>query len=542
MKKYFISLLLLISSKLIPCFSQTQFQIAVGGTNYDCATCIINTSDGGYAVAGWTYSFGAGGADFYIVKISDNGIVQWKKTIGGTLDEQAFSIIQTIDGGYVVAGFTKTFGAGLEDMYIVKITSTGSVQWSKTVGGSGNDRAYSVINTSDGGYVLAGYTTSFGAGYSDLYIVKLDGIGTLQWSRTVGGNGYDYAYSIVQTIDSNYVVAGASSSYTYMHDPDVIVTKLNSNGNLLWCRTVGVSGFGDGANAIIQSTDGGYVIAGGTDAFSAGSTAMYIIKFNEAGTLQWSTTVGGPNDQGANSIIQTIDGGYIVTGFSSSFGAGNLDIFIVKLYSNGTLQWGKTVGGVNEDQAYSVTKCANTGYAVAGTTKSFGIGNYNDMFIVTFDTNWNSCGNTEVITASSETIGTVSSRTPTVTSPNSVVTSPTAIVDSGGTVLYICGIGIKPISSVIPKSFFLSQNYPNPFNPTTKIKFDIPPLKGVRGMGVRLIISDLLGREVTTLINEQLNPGTYEVEWDGTNYPSGVYFYRLVMDGYSETKKMVLIK
>jgi hypothetical protein len=148
---------------------------------------LIQTSDGGYAIAGHTKSFGAGLSDAYLVKLDANGNLQWTKTIGGKDFEDGYSLIQTSDGGYAIAGDTKSFGAGLSDAYLVKLDANGNLQWTTTIGGKDFEDGYSLIQTSDGGYAIAGYTQSFGAGGADVYVVKLDAKGNLQWTKTIGG-------------------------------------------------------------------------------------------------------------------------------------------------------------------------------------------------------------------------------------------------------------------------------------------------------------------------------------------------------------------
>ncbi len=161
--------------------------LTIGGSGDDWGYSIIQTSDGGYAVAGRTESFGAGEADVYVVKLDEHGSLQWTRTIGGSKDDEGYSIIQTSDGGYAVAGKTNSFGAGWADVYVVKLDGGGNLQWTRTIGGSEDDEGWSIIQTSDGGYAVAGCTGSFGAGGSDVYVVKLDGSGNLQWTRTIGG-------------------------------------------------------------------------------------------------------------------------------------------------------------------------------------------------------------------------------------------------------------------------------------------------------------------------------------------------------------------
>jgi arginine repressor len=266
-----------------------QWTKTIGGSGDDRAYSIIQSSDGGYVVAGYTDSFGAGGWDFYVVKLDSSGNVIWTKTIGGGSDDVACSIIQSSDGGYVVAGSTRSFGAGSYDIYVVKLDSGGNVQWTKTIGGSSDDYAYSIIQSSDGGYVVAGRTLSFGAGYSDFYVVKLDSSGNVLWTKTIGGSDFDIAHSITQSSDGGYVVAGWTESFG-AGGRDIYVVKLDSSGNVIWTKTIGGSAW-DGANSIIQSSDGGYVVAGGTESFGAGSFDFYVVKMDANGNVCFSQNI-----------------------------------------------------------------------------------------------------------------------------------------------------------------------------------------------------------------------------------------------------------
>ncbi|NPA41170.1 MAG: hypothetical protein GXO18_02745, partial [Aquificae bacterium] len=215
-----------------------QWAKVYGGGSSDGAYSIQQTSDGGYVVAGWTSSFGAGLADIWVLKLDANGDVQWQKTYGGSDSDGAYSIQQTSDGGYVVAGWTWSFGAGSADFWVLKLDANGDVQWQKTYGGGDSDEAYSIQQTSDGGYVVAGRTWSFGTGLTDIWVLKLDANGDVQWRKTYGDSGPNEAYSIQQTSDGGYVVAGVTLSFG-TGSADFWVLKLDANGDVQWQKTYG---------------------------------------------------------------------------------------------------------------------------------------------------------------------------------------------------------------------------------------------------------------------------------------------------------------
>jgi uncharacterized delta-60 repeat protein len=354
-----------------------------GGPNWDEAYSIQQTTDGGYIVAGRTHSFGAGYADIWVLKLDPNGDVQWQKTYGGPDWDTAYSIQQTSDGGYIVAGMTESFGAGYADIWVLKLDSNGDVQWQKTYGGPGNDGAYSIRQTADGGYIVAGETTSFGAGNFDMWVLKLDQNGNIQWQKTYGGPYGDRAYSIRQTADGGYIVSGEYSfGAGYV---DIWVLKLDSNGNVQWQKTYGGPDW-DTAYSIQQTSDGGYIVAGWTASFGAGVSDLWVLKLDPNGNIQWQKTYGGSANDRAESIQQTTDGGYIVAGWTYSFGAGNFDMWVLKLDQNGNIQWQKTYGGPYGDVATSIQQTSDGGYIVPGWTASFAVG-VSDLWVLKLDAN-----------------------------------------------------------------------------------------------------------------------------------------------------------
>jgi hypothetical protein len=357
-----------------------------GGTSPDELYWVVQTGDGGYALAGYTMSFGAGDRDFWLVKTDANGNMQWNKTYGGTSPDWAFSVVQTGDGGYALAGSTQSFGTGGCDFWLVKTDANGNMQWNKTYGGTGYDYAQSVVKTGDGGYAIAGPTTSFGAGNDDFWLVKTDANGNMQWNKTYGGTGYDYAQSVVKTGDGGYAIAGPTTSFGAGND-DFWLVKTDANGNMQWNKTYGGTG-DDWAVSLIQTGDGGYALAGYTSSFGAGWYDFWLVKTNSAGTMQWNKTYGGTNADYGRSVVQTGDGGYALAGYTYSFGAGNADDWLVKTDASGNQLWNTTYGGTSEDGAYWVVQTGDGGYALAGFTYSFGAGN-RDAWLVKTESNGN---------------------------------------------------------------------------------------------------------------------------------------------------------
>ena len=358
-----------------------------GGKHDERDFSIQQTKDGGYIVAGATESFGAGGYDFYIIKLDEDGDKVWERTYGGNSEDKAYSIQQTRDGGYIVAGSTGSFGAGANDFYIIKLDKNGNKEWERTYGGKYNDKAYSIQQTKDGGYIVAGETWSFEKGTNDFYILKLDKDGNKVWERTYKGEGYEVAHSIQQTEDGGYIVAGTTSPFGKGVRDDFYIIKLDKNGDKEWERIYGGIGW-DIAHSIQQTKDRGYIVAGSTKSFGVGSSDFYIIKLNEDGSKVWEMTYGGEGYDRAYSIQQTKDRGYIVAGATESFGAGGYDFYIIKLDEDGNKEWEKTYGGKGCDEAYSIQQTKDGGYIVAGITSSFGAGG-DDFYIIKLDENGN---------------------------------------------------------------------------------------------------------------------------------------------------------
>ena len=287
---------------------------------------IEHTSDLGYIILGTTYTLNPGSPDFCLVKTNPCGNAVWVRTYGGTDDEFGHSVQQTFDHGYIIAGTTHSFGVGDGDFYLVKTDSLGDTLWTRTYGGSGYDGAESVIQTTDSGYIIAGYTYSFGAGAADVYLVRTNSLGESLWTRTYGGSSSDWAYSVIHTTDLGYIMAGVTYSFGAGYD-DSYVVKADSLGNDTWIRTFGGSNH-DRAHSIIQTSNSGYIIAGTTNSFGEGFNDFYVVRIDSLGDTLWTKTYGSYSGEGAHSVSQASDGGYVVAGSTSQFAN---DIYVVKI-------------------------------------------------------------------------------------------------------------------------------------------------------------------------------------------------------------------
>jgi len=494
--------------------SAISFVKTYGGTNDDKAYSVKQTSDGGYIVAGSTASFGAGSSDIFLIKTDANGDVQWAKTYGGTYRDSAYSLQQTSDGGYIVAGETSSFGAGYPDAFLIKTDADGNIIWAKTYGGTNWDFTFSVRQTSDGGYIVAGGTRSFGAGSWDIFLIKTDADGNVQWAKTYGGTSTDVATSVQQTSDGGYIVAAEILSFG-AGSYDIFLIKTDANGNIQWAKTYGGTG-ADIPISVQQTSDGGYIVAGFTDSFGAGERDIFLIKTDANGNIIWAKTYGGTYWDYAFSVQQTSDGGYIVASSTLSFGTSN-DFFLIKTDADGNIIWAKTYRRTGWDEAYSVQQTSDGGYIVAGLTYSFGAGD--DIFLIKTDANGN-IGSCSIVQDVSPTVNTVS---PTVNTPSPSVSSVSPNVNSVSPTVTSPTL---TVSELCPLS--ISESY-------QIISGIITPYKGgikVRGSGeFEVKVYNVSGGVVKSV------KGKNEVKLELSR---GVYFVEVVSGGRVLREKVVI--
>ena len=314
---------------------------------------------------------------------------EWNRTFGGSGVDEGHSVAQTSDDGYIITGYT-----GNSDAWLIKTDSNGNEEWNKRIGGSYWDYGHSVAQTSDGGYIITGFTMSYGHGATrgDLWLIKTDSNGNEEWNKRFGGtDGRDCGHSVAQTSDGGYIITGYTESYGAGW-ADVWLIKTDSKGNEEWNKTFGRLG-GDSGHSVAPTSDGGYIITGYTGSYGAGGTDAWLIKTDANGNEQWNRTFGREGDEMALSIQQTSDGGYILTGLTNSYGAGEQDVLLIKTDANGKEQWDKTFGGAKVDQGYSVAQTSDGGYIIAGMTLSYGVGDNGGLLLIKTDSKGNEIWN-----------------------------------------------------------------------------------------------------------------------------------------------------
>jgi hypothetical protein len=437
--------------------------------------------------------------------------------------DEGWSVRQTVDGGYIVAGHTYSFGAGVRDVYFVKTDQYGDTVWTRAYGGAGQEYAYSVRQTADGGYIVAGRTKSSGGHGSDVYVVRTDGDGDVVWTAVYGRwTGDDVARSVRQTIDGGYIVAGYTGTIG-AGSTDVYLMKFDPSGDTSWTVICGGTG-GDYGYCVEQVADGGYVVAGRTESFGAGGADAYLVRTDANGDTLWTRTCGGPGDDEARSVQLTSSGGFIIAGTRFSSGTGD-DVFLVRVDSLGEVVWSATCGGAEADRGFCVEPVDGGGYVVAGETESFGLGRpYRpDVYLVRVgpagDTMW------------TMTLGDTwydYGRSVQQTVDGGYVVAGYMDVSRGCQDYDVYLAVLEPEAGVSGSAVVVAGRGvlgvgPEPFCDRAVIQY------AVCSPGhVRVVIADALGREVVVLVDGRRAAGRYEVVWDGTDARSravagGVY-------------------
>ncbi len=349
---------------------EVEWNKTFGGTNHDVGNSVQQTTDGGYIITGFTNSFGAFGV--WLIKTDSNGDEEWNKTFGG-LFLWGYSVQQTIDGGYIITGYTEYLY-----VWLIKTDSNGDEEWNKTFGGD-LPNAFSVQQTTDEGYIITGckgQDDDF-----DVWLIKTDSNGDEEWNKTFGGPYWDNGYSVQQTTDEGYIITGYTN-YVFMHSErtDVWLIKTDSNGDEEWNKTFDNTCL-DYGMSVQQTTDEGYIITGTTCLCENGCREVWLIKTDSNGDEEWNKTFGGTDDDYGRSVQQTTDGGYIITGDTESYGAGDNDVWLIKTDTNGNELWNKTIGGTNIDYGMSVQQTTDGGYIITGFTYSYGAGS-GDLWLI----------------------------------------------------------------------------------------------------------------------------------------------------------------
>jgi len=454
------------------------------GTTYDDeASSVWQTFDGGYIITGFASPTNPWDSDLYLIKTNSNGDTTWTKTYGGTGNEIGVDVKQTTDNGYIICGYYSDSGTGGFDVWLLKTNSSGDTLWSNTYGGAFNDFGNSVFQTDDGGYVIIGSTESFGAGASDFWILQTDATGDSLWSTTYGGFYNEIAFEAQATSDGGFIVAGYKQLQGFSN-ADVWLLKLFSNGEIDWSQTYG-GNYDDLAYSVQETADAGYILSGYTMSYGSGSQDVYLIKTDMYGDTIWTKTFGGASNDAGNSVIETAEGDFVVCGHTFSFSEdGDMDLWLIKTDISGNTLWTKTYGGTGAELGSAVIEAFDGGLTACGLTSTWGAGDKDVWLLHT---------------------------------------------NQDGTV------GLTDHQTPIETAYQLNQNYPNPFAESTTIDYVIH-----NSEIITLEIFDLTGKLISTLVNGKEQAGSHSVRFEGSHLKEGIYYYRLQSGTFNCTKKFIL--
>ncbi|MCG8400916.1 MAG: copper amine oxidase N-terminal domain-containing protein [Firmicutes bacterium] len=349
---------------------EVEWENTMGGKQADRGFSALQTPDGGYIVVGETYSssarrHGAGGYDAYLVKLDAAGQKRGKHTYGGSKNDSGAFVARTTDGGLIITGTTQSYSEDRDkQVFLVKTNDRGEKQWRRALGGAGEDTGACVDQTADGGYIVVGETNSFGAGDYDVYLIKTDASGKVEWEKTFGGKEDDHGTWVRQTGDKGYILAGKTASFG-VRGYDAYLVKIGPNGDTRWETTVGGEGW-DIPEVVEQTSDGGYIVVGKTSSFQSGNFDIHLIKIDSSGNIQWENAIGGKGWDIGKTVRQTVDGGYVVAGFSNSSDAGEFEFYLAGTDAGGKKLWEKTLEEGEYDERFSVRCTEDGGYIIAG--------------------------------------------------------------------------------------------------------------------------------------------------------------------------------
>jgi hypothetical protein len=417
--------------------------------------------------------------DFLLLKIDAYGDTVWVKVYTGAPTDAGYSLKNLPENiGFIITG-CRYCAFTTRKIYLVKTDTLGDIIWAKQYAPNVDQAAYDIELTDVDNYVITGYA-SVQSGSPYVYLFKTDQDGTLLWSRYFGG-GYDIGYSLCRTNDGGFAIAGRTDSFGY-GSADVYVIKVNDSGAPQWTKTYGGAAYDEG-RSIEQTSDGGYIIAGYTSSFGHGNADVYLVRTDENGDTLWTRTYGGTALDKGYSAIQRDDGGFLITGVTSSFGNGGYDVYLIRTKENGDTMWTKTFGGSDYDQGFSTIRTIDGGYIIVGVSSTLDY--YYDIYVIKLNE-----------------------------------------------------LGITTWIKEIPIDQGLhSEIYPNPFNSSTTIRYNLSEPDQVL-----LEVFDVTAKMVAVLVDDYQNDGDHLVPFSGESLPPGMYFYKLTAGQKSQCGKIILNK
>lgn len=476
-------LLLPLSSNSIAQAPDTVWTRTFGGNNTDDGYSIDKISDTEFILVGYTASYGNGAEDVWLLKVNNNGDSIWTRTHGTSDEEYGRDVRMANDGDFIITGQKGHFPFSCQ-VLTIKTDSMGNEQWSGTYGGC---FANTIRQTMDYGYVSVGCTPW------EWYLLRYNSNGDTLWTSSYSDGYNNYCYDVQEYLPDMedqiyYLMVGCTGAGSYDFSWDVYFLKVDDTGSVIESKRYGDPRYGpdDWASTIEPTSDSNFIIGASTMTLGAGGYDIWLMKITPDGDTLWTRTYGGGDNDAAMHAIETEDGGYIIVGYTESFGLGGRDVYIVRANSRGDTLWTKTVGGPDDDCGRKIVTTGKGEYIIVGYTESFGAGG-RDVYLIKL-------------------------------APDPV-------------------IHIERQDILIPQKFVLYQNYPNPFNATTVIRYELP-----KQSQITIDIYDLLGRKVETLINEEQVAGYHQITWNANDKSTGIYFYKVRAGEHAETRKMLLLK
>jgi len=478
---------LLVLIPFLSSLAQITFQKNYGTYLHEQAHSVMQTSDGGYILVG-DQSTGGMNPDIYIVKTNEFGDTTWTRIYERTYSSIARAVLETSDGFLVAGSDVVTIAPGRFDFFLMKIDYQGDTVWTRTYGGSKDEQAFDLKATPGGGYILCGQAEEVGGGEMSYWLVKTSSSGDSIWAKKYGRGPDDrlYGKSVQVTSDGGYIIAGYVDDRTVGTSADYIYLVKTGADTVSWTKSIDLPGSELAYD--VQEVSDGFVIVGHSNTLGTGGWEIFLLKTDTLGNELWTRTYGDSSDERAYSVEKMADDGFLICGMTRSMGAGSSDYYLIRTDSLGDTLWTRTYGGTSSDEAFDAHPTDDGGYVIAGYSQSYTAG-WADFFLVK--------------------------------------------TNADGLVPIVQGRDMEVIQSI-----HLYQNYPNPFNPVTTIEFQTPNTDLVS-----IKIYDILGREITTLLDKIVPAGWHQVHWDASNIPSGVYLYRLqVGKNFVANRKMLFIR
>ncbi len=345
-----------------------------GDVGWEEGYSVKETFDGGYIITGEKYIPTTDGYDLFLLKTDANGDSIWMRTYGGQYCDGGFCVVQCRDSGYIACGITMLDSINHTEIFLVKVDKNGNLQWSRTYGGTDYDEGRCVIEITDG-YIVAGSTTSYGNSW-DAFLMEVDTLGNSVWFKKYDCSGDDVVFSVKQINDNGFIIAGQT---TMNETADILLIKTDPEGDTIWIRNYGRNGF-DSGYSVTVSSNGDYVATGFTD--SLGNWDVCLLRVTPDGDLIWFKTYGGENDEVGSAVMETRNGNIVIAGGTNSYGAGSTDVYLIKVDPNGNLVWQTTYGGGGDEEAYAIQKTSDNGYVICGYIDTLGTTENRDIYLI----------------------------------------------------------------------------------------------------------------------------------------------------------------